>query len=374
MSMAPLIGRPVVLGLAGRLGVQLGGEPGRGGMHQLRQFGVRIGHQNDRAAHHVHQLGTHRIDIHTRQQRRGAAGTDRRELRLRRRPAPARTSRTLTEVQNGYIGGDNVTMHTFGVNLTAQPSRTWLAVIEWVDDTAELVHLQHGAEDPEVIGMAMGPDIVGINCPFGWPRLFVEFLTKYTAGQEGGVSAELNPMGQELRYRLTDHIVNAIAPGARPPSPSSGGTAAATLRCATILAKSGQPPASFDPNGKPGNVFEVYPPASLSQWGLPYKGYRGATGQPLLSSMVTKMVKYKHYAGPWLRLGRWLETCRNEADAFEAVVASLSARAIQLDRAIRPAKKIELQAAAAEGWIWVPNEESLPSMSRVAWILGDDPW
>jgi len=264
-------------------------------------------------------------------------------------------------------------MHTFGVKLTAQPSRTWMAVIEWVDDTAKLVSLQHGAEDPEVIGMAMGPDIVGINCPFSWPRLFVEFLTKYTAGQEGGVSTELNPMNPELRYRVTDHIVTQVAPGARPPSPWSGSTAAATLRCATILAESGHTPASFGHVGYPdeffemygdypGNVFEVYPPASLSQWGLPYKGYRGATGQPLLSSMVTKMVKYNHYAGPWLKLGRWLDTCRKEADAFEAVVASLSARAIRLDRAIKPGNKFELEAAAAEGWIWVPNEESLPGL------------
>jgi hypothetical protein len=235
-------------------------------------------------------------------------------------------------------------------------------MIEWVDDTAKLVHLQHGAGDPEIIGMAMGPDIVGINCPFGWPRLFVEFLTKYTAGQVGGVSAELNPMNPELRYRLTDEFVTHVVPGARPPSPSSGSTAAATLRCATILANSGHPPELLDFNGKPRNVFEVYPPASLSQWGLPYKGYRGATGQPLLSSMVTKMVKYNHYAGPWLRLGQWLDTCRKDADAFEAVVASLSARAAQLGRAIKPGNKFELEAAGAEGWIWLPDEESLPEL------------
>jgi hypothetical protein len=253
-------------------------------------------------------------------------------------------------------------MHTLGINLTAQPSGTWLAAIEWDDDTAELVALQHGVGDSQIIELALGPSIVGINCPFSWPMLFVEFLNNYAAGQIGGAMAELNPMEPKLRYRLTDHIVAQVAPGVNLPSPLSGITAAVTLRCATILAKLGQPPASFGHIGRPGNVFEVYPPASLSQWGLPHKGYRGATGQPLLSSMVSKMVKYNLYAGPWLKLGRWLDTCQTDAAAFESVVASLTARATALDRVIRPRNEFELEAAAAEGWIWVPNEESLPSL------------
>jgi hypothetical protein len=101
---------------------------------------------------------------------------------------------------------------------------------------------------------------------------------------------------------------------------------------------------------RPGNLVEVYPPASLSRWGLPSKGYKTAKGRTLLSSKVSKMVKYNLFAGPWLRLDGRFDICRNEPDAFEAVIASLSARAVALERAIKPRNELQREATAAEGW------------------------
>lgn len=77
---------------------------------------------------------------------------------------------------------DNLTMLTVGINLRAQPSRTWSAAIAGENGKAELVSLQHGLSDNEVVDLSMQATIVGVNCPFGWPRLFVEFLTIYPAG------------------------------------------------------------------------------------------------------------------------------------------------------------------------------------------------
>ena len=66
----------------------------------------------------------------------------------------------------------------------------------------------------------------------------------------------------------------------------------------------------------------------------------------------------------WLELGRGnLEACRKVHDAFDAVVASLTARAAALDRATDPSRD-QMAQARIEGWIRLPNEGSLAALVR----------
>ncbi|MCV7421379.1 DUF429 domain-containing protein [Mycobacterium yunnanensis] len=254
-------------------------------------------------------------------------------------------------------------MDTIGISLTAQPSKTWMALVSWEDGKAELQVLQHGVNNFEVGQVTSSSDIVGISCPFGWPKPFTDFVTRYSADQHGGSLVGSVPSDSGMRYRFTAHLVKQLAPGINPPSALSGSAAVATLRCATILAECGQTPASIGHNSYPTKFVEVYPPASLSQWGLPYTGYKSASGQKLLVSMVTKLVTFTAFAGPWLKLDRWLDTCQTEVGAFEAVICALTARAVALERAISPHTPPEHHAAASEGWIWVPNEQSLSQLN-----------
>jgi predicted nuclease with RNAse H fold len=271
-----------------------------------------------------------------------------------------------------YETRDNVAVDTCGINLAAPRSNRWLAVIRWEDEKAELLELAQDFKDYPVAGVISGFDIVGINCPFAWPRSFAECVTNYAAKKMGGWSTGVESTGPQLNYRLTDEIVKHIVPGVRLPSAISGKTALATLQCAQAVADLGYPPSSFGGEVDPGSVVEVCPPASLSQWGMPYKGYKTAKGRSLLDAMATKLVKY--YPGPWLRLGRWFDTCRTDPDAFEAVIAALTARAVAVGRAIKPRSVIELEYAATEGWIWIPDKGSLPGLCSTPAEGGQASW
>jgi hypothetical protein len=162
-----------------------------------------------------------------------------------------------------------------------------------------------------------------------------------------------DPMRRELAVTIPlvpDIVGGTGGPrGINPPSALSVSTAAATVRCATILAECGQTPASIGYLSHPTKFVEVYPPASLSQRGLPYTGYKSASGQKLLVSMVTKLVRFTAVAGPWLKLDRWIDTRQTEVGAFDVVICAVTARAIALEPAIIriPPPNVTLRLARA---------------------------
>jgi hypothetical protein len=75
-------------------------------------------------------------------------------------------------------------------------------------------------------------------------------------------------------------------------------------------------------------VVEVYPAASLWRWGFYRQGYKQPGQSDLLGRLVDDLLK----AAPWLQCGLHEQTIRRSHDAFDAVIAAMTARAAALDQ------------------------------------------
>ena len=229
------------------------------------------------------------------------------------------------------------------------PERTALASIEWARRRAVIRDLVCPAGDGvilEVIGQA---DKTGIDCPLGWPDAFVDFVAAHRSGH---ITLPRDGTGtgwrRELTMRRTDLFVRDKL-RLVPMSVSADRIAHVALRCAVLLAKlaaSGHP---VDRSGA-GPVAEVYPAASLRSWGLRHRGYKQPGPADALPAAVDDLLA----AVPWLDCGPHAETIRRSHDAFDAVVAALTARAAIRGQTRRPAGD-DLAAARTEGWIAVPS-------------------
>jgi predicted nuclease with RNAse H fold len=99
-----------------------------------------------------------------------------------------------------------------------------------------------------------------------------------------------------------------------------------------------------------GPVAEVYPAASLRAWGLYRQGYK----QPAKPEVLGRLADDLLAAAPWLDCGSHGQTIRRSHDAFDAVIAAMTARAAARGQTFPP-EADDLAAASSEGWIAVPN-------------------
>ena len=97
------------------------------------------------------------------------------------------------------------------------------------------------------------------------------------------------------------------------------------MRCAVIQAKIARDhgPQARDGSGR---LAEVYPAASLKLWGIHARGYkgRGAPEAEKLSSAVADLA----VKAPWLDLAGVPGRLAASDDMFDALIASLTARAV----------------------------------------------
>ena len=186
-----------------------------------------------------------------------------------------------------------------------------------------------------------------IDCPR--PDAFVDFVAAHRSGHvalprdgtETGWRRELTMRRTDLFVRDKLRLV--------PMSVSADRIAHVALRCAVLLAKlaaSGRP---VDRSGA-GPVVEVYPAASLRGWGLRHRGYKQPGPPDVLATAADDLLA----AAPWLDCGPHEETIRRSHDAFDAVVAALTAWAASRGQTCPPGQD-DLAAAATEGWIAVPT-------------------
>lgn len=143
-------------------------------------------------------------------------------------------------------------MITVGVDLAAEPRNTAVAVLEWAAGRGAVRALRVGADDARIVELCAGADKIGVDCPLGWPRAFVEFVTRHQAGAPLP-PADTIPARRVLAYRRTDLWV-AEQHGLRPLSVAADRIGHAALRCAGLLARLGE----GDRSGF-GRVVEVYP-------------------------------------------------------------------------------------------------------------------
>ena len=228
------------------------------------------------------------------------------------------------------------------------PERTALASIGWARTRAVVRDLVCPADDGVILEAIAQAGKTGIDCPLGWPDAFADFIAAHRSGH---VALPRDDTGtgwrRELTMRRTDAFVRDRL-GLVPLSVSADRIAHVALRCAVLLAK-------LDASGRPvdrsgaGAVVEVYPAASLRSWGLRHRGYKRPSTPDVLAAAADDLLA----AAPWLDCGPHEETIRRSHDAFDAVIAALTARAASRGQTCPPGGD-DLAAAATEGWIAIP--------------------
>lgn len=240
-------------------------------------------------------------------------------------------------------------MLTVGVDLAAEAARTAVAWVDWSPAGATVPSLILGADDDTVVAAIVGAGKAGIDCPFGWPGEFADFLA---AHRDGHVSVPDGVAGRDWRRRLALRITDLAAhelTGLRPMSVSADRIGHTAMRCAGLLARLAREGQPVDRSGG-GVVVEVYPAASLKQWNLPYHRYKRTAHTANRNALVDALLS----AAPWLRPGRHELACRRSDDALDAVIAALTARAAFLGLVHTPDES-QAQAARTERWIAIPN-------------------
>jgi len=229
------------------------------------------------------------------------------------------------------------------------PERTALASIEWAGTRAVVRDLVCPADDGVILDAIGQAGKTGIDCPLGWPDAFVDFVAAHRSGH---VALPRDGTGTGWRRELTMRRTDAFVRDRLhlvPLSVSADRIAHVALRCAVLLAK-------LDASGRPvdrsgaGAVVEVYPAASLRGWGLRHRGYKQPRTPDVLAAVADDLLA----AAPWLDCGPHEETIRRSHDAFDAVIAALTARAAGRGLTSPPGYG-DLAAAATEGWIAIPH-------------------
>jgi predicted nuclease with RNAse H fold len=242
-------------------------------------------------------------------------------------------------------------MLTLGVDLAAATKKTAAAVVEWNNGTARLAHLALDVDDDEIVRLFGAADLAGIDCPVGWPDAFLPFIAGHLAGDPHPVLDHDGIEGRRLlAYRDTDRFVTART-GLIPLSVSADRLAHPAMRCAVIQAKIAveHGPQARDGSGR---LAEVYPAASLKSWGLLARGYKGRGGAE--TQRLGDLLRGLRQAAPWLDLAGHEGQLAGSDDMFDAVIASLTARAVALGATIRP-DAAHARAARTEGWIHLPT-------------------
>jgi predicted nuclease with RNAse H fold len=242
-------------------------------------------------------------------------------------------------------------MRTLGVDLAAAAKKTAAAVVEWDDGAARLAHLSLDVGDEEILRLFGTSDMTGIDSPLGWPDAFLPFIAGHLNFDPHPVLDHDGIEGRRLlAYRDTDRFVTGHT-GLIPLSVSADRLAHPAMRCAVIQAKIAR---EYGPQARDGSgrLAEVYPAASLKLWGIHARGYkrRGAPEAEKLSSAVADL----SVKAPWLDLAEYRADLAASDDMFDALIASLTARAAAVGGTLRPGPG-HAAAALTEGWIHLPR-------------------
>jgi predicted nuclease with RNAse H fold len=250
-------------------------------------------------------------------------------------------------------------MITAGIDLAAEPKGTALAIIDFQDTSAKLVQLQLGLDDKALIEQTVNADKIGIDCAFGWPVEFVEFLNQHMVQdtdqpidqQKDQDKPTTNIDGamewrRTLAYRETDRQVRKEI-GRWPLSVSTDRLGLTAMRNAGLLARLKEAGVNTKRDGT-GTTIEVYPGATLRLWSFDTTNYR--VSQDQRRALISQLERQ----APWLELGEYADLMYASCDAFDAVIAALAARAVALNKYIKPTAT-QLEKARVEGWICLPS-------------------
>lgn len=236
-----------------------------------------------------------------------------------------------------------------GVDLAAEAAGTAVAVMRVEPGRVALESLRLGADDDALLAATRNARLIGIDCAFGWPVDFVEFVGRHASGQRlpDSDAGDL-AWRRRLAHRETDRVVTERT-GARPLSVATDRLGMTALRCAVLLDRLASDGRVVDRSGEhPSAVVEVYPAMALRVWGLARPGYKIA--QDARTALIADLGR----AAPWLELGEHRTLMTTSADALDAVLAALVALAHERGASIPPAPD-ERDRARVEGWIAIPT-------------------
>ena len=238
-------------------------------------------------------------------------------------------------------------MITIGVDLAAEPKGTAVAGIEWSSGRATVISVTLGATDDQIVVASTGARMIGIDCALGWPDRFTDFLLAHRSNSHT-VNDEFGTMDwrRDLSFRETDRRVREII-GRWPLSVATDRLGVTALRCAGLVARLGATGIDADRSGW-GGIAEVYPAGSLNIWGFDISGYRATTDAraTLLAEIGAK--------AQWFDFAEFRDVMIESCDAFDAVIASLSTRAVAIGAATLPVSS-DREIARVEGWITLPT-------------------
>jgi predicted nuclease with RNAse H fold len=233
-----------------------------------------------------------------------------------------------------------------GLDLAAEPKGTAFAVLDWSNSRAKIVSLKTGVNDQDVLDASSSLDKIGIDCALGWPVCFVEFVGNYSQKSLAGTTFDGGiDWRRKLAYRETDREVRLLT-GRWPLSVSTDRLGMTAMRCAGLLSKLQAAGVHIDRSGQ-GKVVEIYPAASMRIWGFQFAGYRNSPSirRDLIGQLAT--------AAPWLELSTFAELMIESCDAFDAVIAAISASSAAFGQSTSPPAD-KLAAAQIEGWVALP--------------------
>ena len=238
-------------------------------------------------------------------------------------------------------------MLTLGVDLAAEAANTAVAAIDWTEGVATVTSVVVGAADADIVQAIVRADVSGIDCPFGWPDTFIDFVSRHRDGRLDAPPDSGRDWRRGLAFRRTDEVVHELT-GRWPLSVATDRIGLAAMRAAAVLAQVEAAGLPVDRGGR-GRVVEVYPAGALRTWGLPATGYKGGAGSAAREGLVESL----QAATPWLHWGGFEGRCRASDDALDAVLCALVARAHALGLGTQPVSD-DRDAAGREGWIVLP--------------------
>jgi predicted nuclease with RNAse H fold len=238
-------------------------------------------------------------------------------------------------------------VYTAGVDLAADTKKTAVATIRWAPGHARVERLVLGASDDLIVDIAADVDAMGIDCAFGWPDDFVDFVGRHARGERVDLSRDSGTdWRRRLAYRETDREVLRRT-GRSPLSVATDRLGLTAMHCAALLDAISERIGPVRRSGS-GPIVEVYPGAALRLWGLSRANYK------IDSAVREASIADLRRMAPWLDLEAVESDMMRSDDAFDAVIAALIARA----RAIGGTHEVPptlREQADREGWIALPS-------------------